>query len=885
MYARVAHYAAYFRHILISCRSMITGVFPVGHMKISIIIALISLFLPLTLRAQSPWERVFSTTQQNDLFSTAFLSDREAVVVGDRGVIRITSDTGTTWRTVSSGVQVPLRSVAASPESGRCISVGDGGVIVRSQDRGVSWKRVVSNTGEDLTSVTFLSAETAIAVGRGGIRIYTTDGGVIWRHASGQHYDKNLYAVDAIDSVRAIAVGEGGALLKTSDGGRNWISLPPITNQNLAAIAVVTSDLWYIAGDSSEIFLTSDGGASWQKVLTNLSNTFNFHDVHFLDADTGYATGTRYLPLIHEPLTFYTTDGGISWTTDENGVRTGNRGIASYRRHGMIVGLNGTIVRFSRPANGTRHTGTTVAFGGKLRYHDIECSDPNNCIAVGDAETYTYSPANQSEYEGFRYEALIERTTDGGKSWLRQQSGLPRLTVPGATLNATDGIDSLRWFVVGDSGIVLYTSDGGDHWQQQESGTTNSLQDVCFMDPREGIAVGVRSTIIHTNDGGVSWDMAAGLPIEGFYNASAPKLDVFLVASGSKIYGTGQQDAQWHPLPAVFEGGIVGMYFLDSANGWVVSNRRTPESLGSRRNDYIARTTDGGSSWNITLDREIGVIPMGLTNVAFADRLNGLATGNAAKVLRSTDGGLSWSQEGISFISNIDNIGALAFPSPTHAIAGTLGGVLLRYDERLEAGYIVAPLPSKEACGVEYPRQPIRIDWSSAGKGIRYHLQISEGMQGEFDESNLILDEPALSDPFYTTMALSGHGTYYWRVRAYDDRAESDWSSVCSFVIAPSSGIADEAPDLHVALSAMIDIYPNPAHDLITIEFRPDTDLFVSMRLNDLQGHTVIPDARVTAVPGQSRYQIDISKLLPGLYYMRLSTHNQVIYAPILVVR
>jgi hypothetical protein len=65
--------------------------------------------------------------------------------------------------------------------------------------------------------------------------------------------------------------------------------------------------------------------------------------------------------------------------------------------------------------------------------------------------------------------------------------------------------DSLNGTAVGSPGAILRTTDGGITWTKQESGTTNQLWSVSLTDANCGTAVGWGGTILRTTTGGVTW--------------------------------------------------------------------------------------------------------------------------------------------------------------------------------------------------------------------------------------------------------------------------------------------------------------------------------------------------------------------------------------------
>ncbi len=81
-------------------------------------------------------------------------------------------------------------------------------------------------------------------------------------------------------------------------------------------------------------------------------------------------------------------------------------------------------------------------------------------------------------------------------------------------------IEQSRLVVVGQHGDIL-TSNDGVHWQQAKVPTKTTLTAVYFINKYQGWAVGHDATIVHTNDGGLTWELQQSLP-----EKEKPLLDV-----------------------------------------------------------------------------------------------------------------------------------------------------------------------------------------------------------------------------------------------------------------------------------------------------------------------------------------------------------------------
>jgi len=98
----------------------------------------------------------------------------------------------------------------------------------------------------------------------------------------------------------------------------------------------------------------------------------------------------------------------------------------------------------------------------------------------------------------------IARSTDGGKTWKKQNSGV---TVDLTSGSATS--DKVAW-VAGRSGTLLLTTDGGKHWKQIPTPITGDLGGVHALDQAHASIwdASNRKSFL-TSDGGETWTPAA----------------------------------------------------------------------------------------------------------------------------------------------------------------------------------------------------------------------------------------------------------------------------------------------------------------------------------------------------------------------------------------
>ncbi|MBN1409061.1 MAG: T9SS type A sorting domain-containing protein [Calditrichaceae bacterium] len=113
---------------------------------------------------------------------------------------------------------------------------------------------------------------------------------------------------------------------------------------------------------------------------------------------------------------------------------------------------------------------------------------------------------------------------------------------------------------------------------------------------------------------------------------------VLVLIVNSKIYSQGN----WKLLmPTPTSNQMTGLYFYDDSVGWSVGEYGT-----------ILKTTDGGETWSI---KEISWL-YDLTDVHFPSALTGYAIGTDGFIIKSTDGGESWEQQDNTYSNNLSRI-------------------------------------------------------------------------------------------------------------------------------------------------------------------------------------------------------------------------------------
>ena len=227
---------------------------------------------------------------------------------------------------------------------------------------------------------------------------------------------------------------------------------------------------------------------------------------------------------------------------------------------------------------------------------------------------------------------------------LAQPDPSPTTMLRDAELTAVTFVDPDRGWAVGDRGVVWHTSDGGRSWQLQNSGVTCRLEAVQFLDANNGWVVGgwiqpytheTHGIVLRTKDGGRSWQSVPGLTLPGLTGVKFIDLRRgWAIGSASALFPAGvfhtdDGGRTWTPIMKGESRGWVAGDFRDERSGVVAGlsgETATVTSAGVRANDelqvggrYVRRLRLSGetSSWLV---------------------------GDGGLVLKTDDGGVTWDQ-------------------------------------------------------------------------------------------------------------------------------------------------------------------------------------------------------------------------------------------------
>jgi len=572
-----------------------------------------------------------------------------------------------TWQT-----QTPLPTnrdlngaAFTSPDHG--FIIGQNRALFETIDGGQTWtERSLADYGADpYYDIRFFDAQRGWITGNNNDQLFTTDGGATWQPMSGLLGTWNQIVF--LSPTEGYFSG-GSSLAVTTDGGQTWQrragwpECPVIYGMDFRA-----EGLGLIAGSMQAdhtrgVYRTQNGGTSWTRTLDVTCN-----DVLFLDDATAVAAG------VETGRVYKSTDYGQTWDAlptvfGSDGplgdlCRVGDDGLAGCSAMGDVW-ISGDL---GQTWTKTLERSGDLPFTWELNFLDADhgwLTGPHGMLyRTSDGGMNWEYVTNGIGAEIQHVEMLTDRfgmalgnngyllrTEDGGQRWSIQKLELTgQIFGRDENLTALDIVDESFAVAAGPGGTVFRTLDSGLTWESIGYPLLPggfAIEDVEFIDRDRGYLVGTDNDrpdnkgIYETLDGGLTWTRPFDDTLLGHIDA-VDHQHIWIMHLGSRLHASDDGGQTWSDtyLPANYFGGsssIKDMEFISPTTGWVCGWW-----------DYIARTTDGGDTWEtFTFGNNHDIrVALGLAVIS-ADEVFVAAVTEQGRpyLLHTTDGGQNWSR-------------------------------------------------------------------------------------------------------------------------------------------------------------------------------------------------------------------------------------------------
>ena len=311
-----------------------------------------------------------------------------------------------------------------------------------------------------------------VAVGERGHVLYSDDKGENWLQAK-MPFRRMLTGVHFVGPQRGWAVGHQSMIFHTQDGGQNWVRQMDgfafeqrFNEENLVrtreAYEALSAEL-AVAPDPERDLELEDSLFAFEDAefaLEEPAIPSNFHDVWFLNNNSGWAVGA-FGRLVE------TRDGGKSWTNKSHLVQTPD-------------GLHLNAI------TGTPQGEIFITGEGGAMFRSLDAGTSWEQVDIGYDGTFfgvVYDPVN-SVLRVFGLGSALYQSRDLGLSWKLMESPVPGTFAGGAATPEGDTI------LVGPGGLVFVIDGTTEFIEAQPQPGRRNYSTALFLGAGELILVG-----------------------------------------------------------------------------------------------------------------------------------------------------------------------------------------------------------------------------------------------------------------------------------------------------------------------------------------------------------------------------------------------------------
>lgn len=507
------------------------------------------------------------------------------------------------------------------------------------------------------------------------------------------------------DSVTGYIVDIAHGEFRTTDGGWTWAQKGS-PGSNTVLVAFGSSKIGWKLGWAG-FYRTTDAGDKWTFIQTPLLGDWsnldgNFSKICVLDANNIWVLRTNQLSSSNPGPVWRSTNSGISWTNFKVGLSSDSMNQIKYNdlvlRSSGYGCITGSI--YTPTANYdsirsvvlmTTNFGNTWARKEFMQedYTDIISISDSVWVLLGNTRPHSYDPWGQS---------LMRRTTNAGYSWnyspafgsdtiqnqhfyksayISQTNSIIATTTFGTykssdegksfaklssqkdmlvnyiTIDKSDSSRSNQVIVCPSYGLeYLISQDGGSTWKRKQlpGYLMSTMKDVRVTNKKiYQITYDYQYTfqLASSTDFGESWNSTSVPSYGALRGLAVTGKDTVVMQAFPNMVKSVNGGMTWSqaPMKASFwlnESQIFGGGKIIAVGGFYDS---------SVTKGFVYVSTNGGFNWRIQ------DFPAELNQIKMVSDLTGFATGNDAKLYRTTDGGKTWgvTTSGVNTVAFFDS--------------------------------------------------------------------------------------------------------------------------------------------------------------------------------------------------------------------------------------
>lgn len=275
--------------------------------------------------------------------------------------------------------------------------------------------------------------------------------------------------------------------------------------------------------------------------------------------------------------------------------------------------------------------------------------------------TMKFWDANTGYHAGVLYNSStmnIHKTTNGGLNYVQQSSGWTAQRFMTTWLLSPDTV-----LMAGNYGKIIKTVNSGNNWVTVYADTTLQFWGLWFTTPQTGFIAGSAGTIMKTTNRGDNWINVTTPTITALDGIWFVNENTGYVGGANVFLKTTDGGTTWVNKTGLFISGFetaTSVYFSDANTGVYGTN-------ASR----IVRTIDGGETYTEVFNSSNNAI----WGLSFVNANTGYGCTSGGSVVKTTNGGVNWGFQNTPLTENLYEI---HFPSVNTGYIASWSGKILK---------------------------------------------------------------------------------------------------------------------------------------------------------------------------------------------------------------
>ena len=623
-----------------------------------------------------------------------------------------------------------------------------------------------------------------------------------------------------------VVCGYTGWIARTTNAGVSWDSIGIPTVNSMYGLHFVNNTVGYASGAGGRVLKTTNAGLNWDSIPTGVA--LANYNIYALDTNIIYVASTVPSPLTGNVMK--TTNGGINWVIYNSGTAFTINDINFIDANtGMICGSSGNI---------------KVTTNGGVNWTSV--NSPSTSAMYGLHSTLTPTPTFYVVGDSYG----IYKTEDYGANWTLLSFNDPNMTL--SSTHYSVDVSGNRVLAVGAYGSIQKSTNAGANFTTLSHWISSSTKYDVWSQYNNGLvlAIGGRTfpnfdQVLRSTNGGTNWAIIPFNSSATYYSlAMINSTTGFMSGSAGNLRKTTNAGLNWDSIPGPFGTfTLKRIEFVNATTGYVFQQ--------STNTGGGWKTTNGGLSWEslTNLGSETRIASSSFINANI-----GYAGNNAAKLLKTTDGGANWTLLANTPMATFGLYGVKFFNADTGYVCGAAGAKLCRTTNG-GTSFDTIPTPFNNAL---YSMKWINFNSGWVFGSVGYAGKTTSGGANWFIHNT----SGQIGYGCYLTHLDSGFvvgdNAYILKVGDNQTTTGTEWTGA-------------QIPSGYYLKQN----YPNPFNPTTTIEFAIPKVGLVTLKIYDIAGREISKAINMTLNPGIVKYTFNGANFASGVYFYRLAVDGK----------